>query len=108
MSVRFINVIKVTRRPAACTRGSAGVGDLSGCKHFNNKLALPESVAVSASGADYSTLKAGRCHDFCPINFCPSAETFRMNSLVRFRFPMPGKFHNLRKFWKHVTYIPSN
>ena len=51
MSIRFINVIKVTRRPAACTRGSSGVEDLSGCKHFNNKLALPESVAVSASGA---------------------------------------------------------
>ena len=51
MSVRFINVIRVTKRPADCTRGSSGVGDLSGCKHFNNKLALPESVAVSASGA---------------------------------------------------------
>ena len=51
MSVRLINVIKVTRRPADCTRGSSGVGDLSGCKHFNNKLARPGSVAVSASGA---------------------------------------------------------
>ena len=51
MSVRFIKVIKVTRRPAAWTRVSSGVGNLSGCKHFNNKLARPESVAVSASGA---------------------------------------------------------
>ena len=51
VSVRLINVIKITRWPAACTRGSSGVGDLSGFKHFNNKLARPESVAVAASGA---------------------------------------------------------
>ena len=51
--LRLIIVIKGTRRPAAWTRGSSGVQDLSGRKHRNKNLALEESVAASASGQSH-------------------------------------------------------